>query len=83
MRYVGLVRSSEKNGNKQDPAALETHQYHGRNESNSRWLATRHVPRVSSRWPASADTGVVEIGKVQLSHSVMQKHDYYWRKLVK
>ena len=36
----------------------------------SRWLATKHVPRVSPYSPASIDPGFVEIGLVQLSQSV-------------
>ena len=53
------------------------HQYHGKFEPNSKWLATRHASRVRSRSPASADTGVVVIGNAPLSQSVLQKHDYY------
>ena len=38
--------------------------------TTSRRRAKTHVPRVSSYSPASIDTGFVEIGLVQLSHSV-------------
>ena len=38
--------------------------------TNSRWLATKHVPRVSPYSPASIGPGFAEIGLVQLSQSV-------------
>ena len=38
--------------------------------SNSRWHARKHVPRVSPYSPAFIDPGFVEIGLVELSHSV-------------
>ena len=69
---VGRVRSQETNENNNE---ISPHNHIHSSTSTatySRRLATKYVPRVSSRSLASVDAGFVQISNVQLSQSGVQ-----------
>ena len=69
---AGRVRSKKKTNPKKSAAPKTHHEIHSSpaTATTSRGLVMKHVPRGRPHSPASTYPGVVEIGLVQLSHSV-------------